>query len=335
MHIWLINCTFRAFIGLNQGKNHFSRDFKAYVYNRRRFGEGIEVPKINVRDLQKMKKDKNKVSWLTCYDYSFASALNASDLDLILVGDSGGMVNLGYKNTNPVTMDEMITLTSAVRRGAPDKFVIGDMPKGSYEVSTEKAIENAMRFAKESDCDAVKLEGGLNMVNQVKAISQSGIPVFGHIGLTPQSSNSFGGYRIVGRTKNEQEKLIDDAKALEQAGVVAILIEATPDGIGSEIAKSVDVPIYGIGAGAEVDGQLLIFHDLLGIYPTFRPKFAPCLVNKVLPEFLNSISEIEDMKEFGRTTKQDGFWEITRLVANEFTRMVKTGEYPDSDHVYN
>jgi len=115
-----------------------------------------------------MKKDKNKVSWLTCYDYSFASALNASDLDLILVGDSGGMVNLGYKNTNPVTMDEMITLTSAVRRGAPDKFVIGDMPKGSYEVSTEKAIENAMRFAKESDCDAVKLEGGLNMVNQVK-----------------------------------------------------------------------------------------------------------------------------------------------------------------------
>ena len=167
------------------------------------------MKKLSVRDILTKKHLKEPISWLTCYDFSFATALNETALDLILVGDSGGMVSLGYKNTNPVSLDEMIILSSAVRRGAPDKFIVGDMPKGTYEISPKDAVRSAMRFSKEADCDAVKLEGGVQMANQVKAISESGIPVFGHIGLTPQSANSFGGYRIVGRNDLEKKKLFE------------------------------------------------------------------------------------------------------------------------------
>jgi 3-methyl-2-oxobutanoate hydroxymethyltransferase len=292
------------------------------------------VKKLSVRELLSKKHLKEPISWLTCYDFSFATALNETSLDLILVGDSGGMVSLGYKNTNPVSLDEMIILSSAVRRGAPGKFIVGDMPKGTYEISPEEAIRSAMRFSKEADCDAVKLEGGLQMTKQVKAISESGIPVFGHIGLTPQSANSFGGYRIVGRSDLERQKLFDDAMALRDAGAVAILVEATPDGLASEIAKNIDIPIYGIGAGAGVDGQLLIFHDLLGIYPIFRPKFAPCLVPKVLRKFEESLKQHVDLMEYGRTTRRDGFWEITRLAVEEFVNEVKSGSYPSQENVY-
>jgi 3-methyl-2-oxobutanoate hydroxymethyltransferase len=293
------------------------------------------VKKLSVRDILTKKHLKEPISWLTCYDFSFATALNETALDLILVGDSGGMVSLGYKNTNPVSLDEMIILSSAVRRGAPDKFIVGDMPKGTYEISPKDAIRSAMRFSKEADCDAVKLEGGVQMAHQVKAISESGIPVFGHIGLTPQSANSFGGYRIVGRNDLEKKKLFDDAIALENAGAVAILVEATPDGLAAEIAEKIEIPIYGIGAGAGVDGQLLIFHDLLGIYPIFRPKFAPCLVPNVLRKFEESLEAQEDLTEYGRVTRRDGFWEITRLAVEEFVVQVKTGSYPSKENVYN
>jgi len=293
------------------------------------------VKKLSVRDILTKKHLKEPISWLTCYDFSFATALNETALDLILVGDSGGMVSLGYKNTNPVSLDEMIILSSAVRRGAPDKFIVGDMPKGTYEISPKDAVRSAMRFSKEADCDAVKLEGGVQMANQVKAISESGIPVFGHIGLTPQSANSFGGYRIVGRNDLEKKKLFDDAMALENAGAVAILVEATPDGLAAEIAEKIEIPIYGIGAGAGVDGQLLIFHDLLGIYPIFRPKFAPCLVPKVLSKFEESLEAQEDLTEYGRTTRRDGFWEITRLAVEEFVVQVKNSSYPSAENVYN
>ena len=293
------------------------------------------MKKLSVRDILTKKHLKEPISWLTCYDFSFATALNETALDLILVGDSGGMVSLGYKNTNPVSLDEMIILSSAVRRGAPDKFIVGDMPKGTYEISPKDAIRSAMRFSKEADCDAVKLEGGVQMAHQVKAISESGIPVFGHIGLTPQSANSFGGYRIVGRNDLEKKKLFDDAIALENAGAVAILVEATPDGLAAEIAEKIEIPIYGIGAGAGVDGQLLIFHDLLGIYPIFRPKFAPCLVPNVLRKFEESLEAQEDLTEYGRVTRRDGFWEITRLAVEEFVVQVKTGSYPSKENVYN
>ena len=292
------------------------------------------MKKISVRDIQSKKIQKDPITWLTCYDYSFATALNETSLDLILVGDSGGMVSLGYKNTNPVSLDEMIILSSAVRRGAPDKFIVGDMPKGTYEASCEDAIKSAMRFVKEADCDAIKLEGGVQMAKQVKAISESGIPVFGHIGLTPQSANSFGGYRIVGRSDLEKKKLFADAKALADAGAVAILVEATPNGLAKELAETFEIPIYGIGAGSGVDGQLLIFHDLLGIYPVFRPKFAPCLVPNVLKEFEESLKDKDDLNEYGRMTRRDGFWEITRLAVEEFTKLVKSGTYPGEENVY-
>jgi len=169
----------------------------------------------NLRTLTIAKSNSKPITWLTCYDYSFARVLNETDLDLILVGDSGGMVALGYSDTVPVTMDEMIMLTSAVRRGAPDKFIIGDMPKGSYEVNNDDAISNAMRFVKEAGADAIKLEGGVSMAERIAAISKSGIPVFGHIGLTPQSAVARGGYRVVGRESGEGKKVMEYALAVQ------------------------------------------------------------------------------------------------------------------------
>lgn len=290
--------------------------------------------KHTLRSLREMKLSGTLITWLTCYDYSFASVLDSTELDMILVGDSGGMVHLGYADTVPVTMDEMIQLASSVRRGAPSKFIIGDMPKGSYETSNEEAIKNAMRFVKESYCDAVKLEGGIEMSERVRAIACSGIPVVGHIGLTPQSAIAQGGYRVIGRVEEEENKLFSDAQKLSDSGAFAILLEALPPNLASKISKDLEILIMGIGAGAQVDGQLLILHDLLGLYPNFRPKFAKCYVPEAIQEFIVQIGNVENLVDFGRSTRNDGFREIARLAVNIFLKETKSRIFPSSEYSY-
>ena len=290
--------------------------------------------KHTLRSLREMKLSGTLITWLTCYDYSFARVLDSTELDMILVGDSGGMVHLGYVDTVPVTMNEMIQLASSVRRGAPSKFIIGDMPKGSYETSNEEAIKNAMRFVKESYCDAVKLEGGIEMSERVRAIVGSGIPVVGHIGLTPQSAIAQGGYRVIGRVEEEENKLFSDAQKLSDSGAFAILLEALPPNLASKISKDLEILIMGIGAGPQVDGQLLILHDLLGLYPNFRPKFAKCYVPEAIQEFIIQIGSVENLIDFGRSTRNDGFREIARLAVNLFLKETKSGIFPSSEYSY-
>lgn len=292
------------------------------------------MKKHNVKSLADLRAAGVPIAWLTCYEYSFATALDATTLDMILVGDSGGMVALGHPDTVPVTMNEMIHLASAVRRGAPNKFIVGDMPKGSYEASDYDAVTNAMRFIKESGCDAVKLEGASVMANRVKAIVNSGIPVIGHIGLTPQSSSSFGGYRVVGRESGELDSLTLAIRELEVAGVFAILIEAVPPQAAKVLSENAESIIFGIGAGKFTHGQLLILHDLLGLYPSFRPKFAKCYIPEVLATFNSSLENHEDLINFGRATRQDGIHEITRLAVEAYVSEVKTMNFPSDNYTY-
>jgi 3-methyl-2-oxobutanoate hydroxymethyltransferase len=253
---------------------------------------------------------------------------------MILVGDSGGMTVLGYSDTVPVTMEEMLTLCKSVRRGAPNKFIVGDMPKGSYEVSNQGAVINAMRFVKESGCDAVKLEGSGDMIDRIGAIASAGIPVVGHLGLTPQTSGQFGGYRVVGRTLTEAQKLREDAIKVQSAGAFALLIEATPPEIGDQLAKSLEILCLGIGAGGSVDGQLLILHDLLGLYPSFRPKFAKCYVPEVIDSFVKSLTSKEDLVKFGKETRLDGFFALILLAVEAFIREVETRSFPGEKFSY-
>ncbi len=284
--------------------------------------------KQNIKSLIELKSSNQPITWLTCYDYSFATALNATDLDMILVGDSGGMVLLGYSDTVPVSMDEMIYMASAVRRGAPNKFIVGDMPKGSYEASDFDAVNNAMRFVKEAGCDAVKLEGGSVMSNRVKAISDSGIPVVGHIGLTPQTSAAFGGYRVVGRGADELEGLRQDIQKLEQSGVFAILLEAVPPSASRSLTLESKCIVFGIGAGSHTHGQLLILHDLLGLFPSFRPKFAKCYIPEVLLAFAKTLEQEIDVNSFGRLSRKDGLHELTRMAVERYVDQVRSGIFP-------
>ena len=290
--------------------------------------------KHNIKSLHQKKLTSQPISWLTCYEFSFATALNETDLDMILVGDSGGMVALGYSDTVPVSMDEMILLASAVRRGAPSKFVVGDMPKGSYEASDYDAVKNAMRFVKEAGCDAIKLEGSGLMASRAKAIVDSGIPVIGHIGLTPQSSSAFGGYRVVGRGDEELEALQDAIQELEVAGAFAILLEAVPPIASKKLTAKASSIILGIGAGKYTDGQLLILHDLLGLFPSFRPKFANNFIPEVLSNFSNELSAQNDLVSYGRETRKDGLHEITRLAVVAYVTEVSERIFPDENYSY-
>lgn len=281
-----------------------------------------------------MQSQGRKITWLTCYDYSFATILDSTDLDMILVGDSGGMVMFGYETTVPVTMDEMISISKSVRVGAPNKFIVGDMPKGSYEVNNEEAIRNAMRFVKEAGCDAVKLEGGVNMSARIKAIVDSGISVVGHIGLTPQSATSLGGYRVIGRDQSELKSLLIDGKAIQDAGAFAVLVEAAPPSVAKELKNIVNLLVLGIGSGANVDGQLLILHDLLGIYPNFRPKFAKCYVPDVMDDFLKSLEALSEKEVDKNFTNKDGIHALSKMCVDKFINEVRNLEFPSVDYSY-
>lgn len=290
--------------------------------------------KLNLKSLQKMKAAGEPITWITAYDLPFASAAENAGIDMILVGDSGGMVQLGYETTNPVTMDEMIVLAKSARRGAPNTFIVGDMPQGSYEISKEKAVENAMRFVKEAGCDAIKLEGGRRVIDKVKAIVDAGILVVGHLGLTPQSTSSFGGYNVQCKTLKSFEETMDDALALQEAGVMALLLEAMPSAPAAQIAKQLDIPVLGIGAGNEVDGQLIIMHDMMGFYQSFRPWFAKCYVPEVIHEFAAGLKEVEDMKQYGREHRKDGLFAIAEMAIAKYVEEVKARQFPSEEYIY-
>ena len=231
------------------------------------------MKKKSVIDLYNMKKNGELASWITAYDFPFASITEQAGIDMILVGDSMGMVVEGYDSTIPVTMDTCIEHCQAVRRGAPNTFVVGDMPFGSYQVSDEDAAANAIRFLKEGGVDAIKLEGGRSVVSRIKAIRNCGILVFGHIGLTPQSSGVLGGHKAQGRTVESARSVIEDALAVEAAGANFLLVEAVPPEVTQEIHKLLSIPVYSIGAGPFCDGQLTIFADTIGMFQAFTPKF--------------------------------------------------------------
>ncbi len=290
--------------------------------------------KLNLKSLQKMKASREPITWITAYDLPFASAAENAGIDMILVGDSGGMVQLGYETTNPVTMDEMIVLAKSARRGAPNTFIVGDMPQGSYEISKEKAVENAMRFVKEAGCDAIKLEGGRRVIDKVKAIVDAGILVVGHLGLTPQSTSSFGGYNVQGKSLKSFEETMDDALALQEAGVMALLLEAMPSAPAAQIAKQLDIPVLGIGAGNEVDGQLIIMHDMMGFYQSFRPWFAKCYVPDVINEFAAGLKDVEDMKQYGREHRKDGLFAIAEMAIAKYVEEVKARQFPSEEYIY-
>jgi len=231
--------------------------------------------KVTLRTLFDKAAKGEPISWLTCYDYPTAHFQEQAEMDMLLVGDSLGMTMLGYDGTLPVTMDDMIRHTQAVRRGAPTAFLVGDMPYMSYQASVESAVLNAGRFMAEANCDAIKLEGGHVMADRMRAIVNAGIPAIGHLGLTPQSVAALGGFRVQGRGADQAKEIIDDAKALEEAGAFCILLEMVPDRVTKIITERADdCLIMSLGSGPDAHGQLLIFHDMFGLYPKFTPKMA-------------------------------------------------------------
>ena len=239
----------------------------------------MERKKITPVDIQAMKKERKRITMLTAYDYPTALLEDRAGIDIILVGDSVGMTVLGYVNTLPVTMDEMIHHTRAVARATTYALILGDMPFMSYNTSERDAIMNAGRFMKEGGADAVKLEGGAGVKDIAKAIVRAGIPVMGHIGLTPQTISMLGGFKVQGKDAAGAQKIIDDALLLEDAGAFSVLLEAVPAPIARMVTERLTVPTIGIGAGVHCDGQVLVVHDLLGLFDRFTPKFAKRYVN--------------------------------------------------------
>jgi 3-methyl-2-oxobutanoate hydroxymethyltransferase len=239
-----------------------------------------ERKKLTLPLLFKKVQDEIPITWLTCYDYPTAYLQEQAGIDMILVGDSLGMTMLGYESTLPVTMDDMIRHSSAVRRGAPNTFIIGDMPYMSYQPSVETAIRNAGRFMAEASCDAIKLEGGAEMADRIQGIARAGIPAIGHLGLTPQSVSALGGFRVQGKSAALAKKIVDDAKALEMAGAFMILLELVPDRLCHLITERAEnCIIMSLGSGPHAHGQLLIYHDMFGLYPRFKPKMAKVFGN--------------------------------------------------------
>ena len=235
--------------------------------------------KNTVLTFAKAKKENTKISMLTAYDYSTAKLINDAGINSILVGDSLGNVVLGYEDTVSVTMEDMIHHTAAVSRGAKDALVVADMPFMSYQTSVYDAVVNAGRLMKEGRANAVKLEGGKEVCPQIKAIVDAGIPVCAHIGLTPQSVNAFGGHRVQGKTQETEQKLIDDAIAVQQAGAFAVVIEAVPEKLATLVTEKLDIVTIGIGAGNGCDGQVLVYQDMLGMFSDFTPKFVKRYAN--------------------------------------------------------
>ena len=267
----------------------------------------MERKKISIPDLKKMKSAGEKITMLTAYDFPTAQIVDRAGIEMVLVGDSLGNCVLGYETTVPVTMDEMIHHTKAVRRGVKYAFLVGDMPFLSYQTSCEDAIRNAGRFMKEGGTDGVKLEGGAEVADKAKAIIDAGMPCVGHLGLTPQSASKLGGFKVQGKDEAQAKKIIDDAKILEDAGCFCIILECIPAPLAEQVTKAVTVPTIGIGAGPHCDGQVLVYHDMVGLFERFRPKFAKQYIN-LSPEILKAVEA--------------------------FKKEVKDSTFPDKDHSF-
>jgi len=276
-------------------------------------------------EFQEMKKNGEKVSWITAYDYPTAMFAEAAGMDMILVGDSLGMVVLGYSGTIPVTMEDCISHCKAVRRGAPNVFVMGDMPFGSYQVSDAQAVENSVRFFKEAEVDAIKLEGGVRVESRIKAMAESGVLVCGHIGLTPQSSGPMGGFKAQGLTPDSARYVIEDALAVERAGAYAILLEGIPPELTEFIHKRLSIPVYSIGAGLPCDGQLLISSDMLGQFQAFTPKFVKKYAN-VAEVVTNAFKEYVDDVKNSRFPGEEHVYRVKKGLEAEYAAMLKEYE---------
>ncbi len=254
--------------------------------------------KLTLPGIFKKAAEGKPLTWLTCYDYSVAYMQEEAGVDMILVGDSLGMTMLGYDSTLPVTMDDMMRHTAAVRRGAPNTWLVGDMPYMTYQPSVETAIRNAGRFMAEAGCDSIKLEGGAEMADRIKGIVAAGIPTIGHLGLTPQSASALGGFRLQGKSAATAKKIVDDAKALEEAGAFMILLEMVPDRLCKLITeRAKNCLIMSLGSGPYAHGQLLIYHDAFGLYPKFKPRMARvfadagAVLRQGLSTYVNEVTE--------------------------------------------
>jgi 3-methyl-2-oxobutanoate hydroxymethyltransferase len=265
------------------------------------------IKRITVPDILDMKTRGEKIVSLTAYDYIMAQLLDESGIDIILVGDSAGMVFSGYESTLPVTMEMMLYHVAAVRRGTKRALLVADMPFMSYQAGWQDAVKNAGRFLQESGAEAVKLEGGSVIAESISKLTGLGIPVMGHLGLTPQSINKFGSYRLVGLEKNEEKNLIEDARILEEAGVFSIVLEKVPADLAGKITDQLKIPTIGIGAGNKCDGQVLVSYDMLGLYEKFQPKF---------------VRRYAEIASHMRTAFEN------------FTKDVKSGHFPAADESY-
>ena len=263
--------------------------------------------KKTILDLQKMKETGEQAVWMVIYDACLAACAEEAGMDMILVGDSMGMIIYGWEGTVPVTMDMSIAHCQGVRRGAPNTYLIGDMPFGAYHASCEDAVNNAVRFVKEGGVDAIKLEGGVAIADKIEAIAKAGIVVFGHIGLTPQSSAAMGGFKVQGKNTATAKAVIDDAIAVYKAGARCLLLEGVPEETAAFIHKILPIPVYGIGAGSDCDGQVLLAADALGVYKNFTPKFAKKYCN---------------------------LGEIATQGMKDYISEVKNGQFPAPEHKY-
>ena len=261
----------------------------------------------NINDFAVFKKEKTPISMITCYEYGLARLVEQSDIDVVLVGDSLGNVVAGYDTTVPVTVEQMIYHAEIVRRGAPSKFLICDLPFMSYHVSVEDSLRNTGEIMKKTGSNAVKLEGGEDFVPVIKALVKASIPVMGHLGLTPQSVHKLGGHTVQGRDEDKRKALLRDAKAIEEAGAFSVVLEMIPESLGKEITESLSIPTIGIGAGRYCDGQVLVINDLLGMNETFNPKF---------------------LKKYADLSG------IIRTALNEYHSGVKSGAFPEEKNVF-
>ena len=263
--------------------------------------------KLPLTDLAELKQRSEKIVMVTAYDYPSGRLADAAGIDIVLVGDSAAMTVLGHDSTVPATMEDMLVLARAAARGAERPLVVADMPFGSYQVSDEDAVRNAVRFVKDASVDAVKVEGAGPTLSRVRAVVGAGVPVMGHIGLTPQSATMLGGYRAQGRTAKRAQQLLDDAVALEEAGCFSLVLECVPAEVAVRITQAVSIPTIGIGAGAGCDGQVLVFHDLLGLYEGRSPRF---------------VKRYADL------------YSVAREALGRYAAEVRSGAFPEEAHTY-
>ena len=274
-----------------------------------------------IHDFYKMKQEKELITYLTAYDFPTAQFAETAGLDMLLVGDSLGMCVYGLHSTVPVNMDMMIYHSQAVRRGAPNTFVVGDMPFMSYQSAADKAVENAGRFLKEADCDCIKLEGGVRIAAKIRAIVDAGINVMGHIGLTPQSSGQLGGHKAQGRTAETAKLVVEDALAVQEAGAQMILLEAIPPEVGDYITKTLTIPVLSIGAGPHCDGQLLIVSDMIGQFQAFTPKFVKKYSN-VAEVVTNAMREYAEDVRQGKFPEEEHFYRMIKGEDEKFLKLM-------------